>query len=101
MVIQWLYGERFADTVPVLKTLGVWLALMLLRRAALLFTWNAAGRLDKVSLFQWGEAALVTVGVAVGGWQSGAIGVAAGMIAAELILLTGLYISLRPHRSTL
>jgi PST family polysaccharide transporter len=100
LVVQWLYGERFADTVPVLQTLGVWLALMLLRRAALLFTWNAAGRLDKVSLFQWGEAALVTVGVAMGGWQWGAMGVATGMIAAELVLLTWLYISLRPHRST-
>lgn len=99
MVVQWLYGERFVDTVPVLQTLGVWLALMLLRRAALLFTWNAIGRLDKVSHFQWAEAALVMVGVALGAWQGGAMGVAIGMIAAELSLLAWLYVSLRPQRN--
>jgi polysaccharide transporter, PST family len=98
-VVQWLYGDRFAGAIPVLQTLGVWLALMLLRRAALLFTWNAIGRLDKVSQFQWAEAALVTLGVSLGGWQWGAMGVASGMIAAELVLLAWLYASLQSQRS--
>lgn len=94
-LVHWLYGSAFAQVVPVLQCLGVWLALYLLRHACVVIWLTSRGQFQANSRLQWQEGLGVALAcVALGPW-GGALGVAAGLLVVECSLMLRLHAMVR------
>jgi PST family polysaccharide transporter len=91
-VLQLLYGDSFVNSVPILQTLSAWLLVYGVRKAMLTFFWSATGNLKIVALFQWLEAALVSLFAVGGALWLGGLGAAIGLCTSEILLLTNMMI---------
>lgn len=85
-ILKLLYGSAFLSASVILQILCVWLFLYGLRKATVTFYWSAAGRLKVVAIFQWLEAASVSVFASFGAYWSGAWGASVGLFLSELVL---------------
>ncbi len=92
-LVNFLYGEAFAATTPILRVLLLWLALLIFRRAWVSWTWALAAQLDKIAKLQWFETLLVCGAALSGAFWYGALGTAWLLCASELVLLCVVFIA--------
>ena len=97
-IIFVIYGDSFAQVVPLFRLLCVWLWFFVMRRAGLLFTWSSQGNLAAVSRFQWLEAFVTTLSIGVGVVFNGAMGLCLALIVSEALLTFSLWFLLRRRR---
>jgi O-antigen/teichoic acid export membrane protein len=87
-VLSLLYGAKFDAAAYVLRALAAWLFLFGVRKALVSFYWSATGRLSLITKIQWLEAMFVATFCLAGVVVAQARGVAIGLCAVELSLIT-------------
>lgn len=86
-LVNWLYGAEFFASITILRVLLVWLALLIFRRAWVLWTWALHAELTKIAKLQWLETLLVSSAALLGAYSYGALGAAWLLCVSEVLLL--------------